>query len=264
MQRQFAKLFLNSLLFVLIALPGFLSADDSAIEIQIYSANGPTGSPELSESDILARAFLAEQSAELTFDTYGLHRVSLQISETLALIRSIDSSMSQITARPQYLPDRLIMGFEGELERIMTDALAGKSGTVGLKSGVIEFDELNRSLGLFAIESFPRLGSYFFHFREPVNLPVAIQYYSKIPGVNLAEPDEFLYVAPTTDVDVFREHETWHVVFTKPIGELFELSDGMEVSVFSVNEDQVERHELNAICGDVDQIIPCAAYGLVY
>ena len=237
------------------------TADGTAIEIQIVSDVVPIDSPELIESERLARRLLTEQSADLVFDRDEVHTLAAQISEVLNTVRHFDPALAPITATPRMQPDRLILKFENELQNAVSNRLNQRSGSVAFNTGFKDFDILNQNLGLYAVRHFSHIDTHIFYYNKPVNLLAAIDAYSNIVGVDYAEPDEYLYVVEPSDVSVYQVDQTWYLIFKSSKAQAFETQDDIDISMFSVRDGQVTRYESQADCQTLPATIPCLEFG---
>ena len=237
------------------------TADGTAIEIQIVSDGVPIDSPELIESERLARRLLTEQSTDLVFDRDEIHTLSTQISEVLKTVRQFDPSLAPITATPRMQHDRLIMQFENELQGAVSNRLDPMSTTVAFDTGFNDFDKLNQNLGLYAVRHFSHIDTHIFYYSNPVNLLAAIDAYSNIVGVDYAEPDEYLHVVEPSDVSVYRVDQTWYLIFKSSKAQAFETQDNIDISMFSVRDGQVIQFESQVDCQTLPATIPCLEFG---
>ena len=215
-------------------------ADDSALEIQVVSADQAINLPERSEAEQLAERLLMEESSEPVLDLNELQRLSAEIQTGLNAVREFEPSMSAMTARAHFRSDMLIIDLQSDLGNKAKNIIEGGSGKVEFITGFKEFDELNRKLGLFAIQYFKHVDIFLFYFANPINVPAALIQYSEIDGVEFAEPD--VNLVEWTDIEVYRKNDSWIFVFKPPpIPDLTEQF-GHELFYYSVTDGQVDKH----------------------
>ena len=163
--------------------------------------------------------------------------------------------MSEITARPNYIPNALILEFNPQREQVIAEAVDGKSGSVVLASGSPEIDSLNAELGLFAVRYFSDLGLFVFYFKQLLNMPMVLARYQQIDNVVIAEPDSYLHVPESTDIEVFRTDGAWHFIFWDSFGLTASDSTAQHVSYFRVRDGMVDQYQSD--CDGVPENIPC-------
>ena len=215
-------------------------ADDSAFEIQLISIDQAINLPERSEAELLAERLLMDKSSEPVLDLNELQRLTAVIQTGLNAVRDFEPSMSTMTAREQFRSDMLIIDLQSELGNKAKEIIEDVSGKVEFFTGFKEFDELNRRLGLFAIEYFEHVDIFLFYFANPINVPVALIQYSEIDGVEFAEPD--VNLVEWTDIEVYRKNGSWIFVFKPPPSTDLTEQFGHEMFVFSVKEGKVDRY----------------------
>ena len=215
-------------------------ADDSAFEIDVVSSDQTINLSERSEAEQLAERLLMEESSELVLDLNELQRLSEEIQTGLSIVRDFEPSMSAMTAREHFRSDMLIIDLQSDLGNKAKEIIAGKSGKVVFITGFKEFDELNRRLGLFAIQYFEHVDIFIFYYANPINVPVALIQYSKIDGVEFAEPD--VNLVEWTDIEVHQRNGSWIFVFKPPPSADLTEEFGFKVFFFSVKEGKVNRH----------------------
>ena len=216
---------------------------DLAINIQVNSADQAIDLPERSEADHLAERLLMQESSELVLDSNRLQRLSDEIQSALNLIRAYEPSMSSITAREHFRSDLLIVDLQSDLENKVKEVIEGKSGQVAFNTGFKEFDELNKKLGLFAIQHFTYVDIFLFYFANPLNIPVAVAQYSAIDDVEFAEAD--INLVEWTDIDVHLDNGSWHFAFKSPPGEVYPEQSAHETIFFRVMDGNVERYRID-------------------
>ena len=226
---------------------------DLAINIQVISADQAIDLPERSEADHLAERLMMQESSELVLVSNRLQRLSAEIQSALNLIRAFEPSMSSITAREHFRSDLLIVDLQSDLENKVKEVIEGKSGQVVFNTGFKEFDELNKKLGLSAIQHFTHVGIFLFYFANPLNIPIAVAQYMEIADVELAEPD--VNLVEWTDIDVCQDSGAWIFEFSPPTDEAFAGQNARKTFYFRVMDDKIERYWIN-INGSPDQI-PC-------
>ena len=101
--------------------------------------------------------------------------------------------------------------------RAINDVLPDHGRTGTLLTGVTEFDTLNAKLELRGIKTFDSIGSVIFCFREGLNIPVAIEAYSTVSGIQYVEPDVFL--SDGSDIETLKVNENWFFVFRNAWGD---------------------------------------------
>ncbi len=226
----------------------FLSASanvaaDSAIELQVISADQAIDLPERSEADHLAERLLMQESSEPVLDLNKLQQLSAEIQSALNLIRAFEPSMSSITAREHFRSDLLIIDLQSDLENKVKEVIEGKSGQVVFNTGFKEFDELNKKLGLSAIQHFTYVDIFLFYFANPLNIPIAVAQYLEIADVELAEPD--VNLVEWTDIDVCQDSGAWIFEFSPPTDEAFAGQYAREIFYFRVADGKVDRYRAN-------------------
>ena len=239
---QFTGLLCSLLLFLLASAN---VAADSAIELQVISADQAIDLPERSEADHLAERLLMQESSEPVLDLNKLQQLSAEIQSALNLIRDYEPLMSSITAFEHFRPDVLIIDLQSDLENKVNEAITGKSGEVEFVTGFKEFDELNEKLGLFAIQHFAYVDLYLFYFANPINIPIAVAQYTAIDDVEFAEADANLSLGGWTDIDICQNNGTWMFVFKPPTDEAFAGQYAREIFYFRVADGKVDRYRAN-------------------
>lgn len=225
---------------LLLSFTSVIFADDSAFEIQVVSTDQAINLPERSEAERLAERLLMEESSELVLDLNELQRLSAEIQIGLNAVRDFEPSMSAMTAREHYRSDMLIIDLQSDLGNKVNEIIEGGSGKVEFITGFNEFDELNRKLGLLAIQYFMHVDIFLFYFANPINVPVALIQYSENDGVEFAEPD--VNLVEWTDIEVYRTNGSWIFVFKPPPGADLTEQFGHEIYFFSVKKGKVDRH----------------------
>lgn len=216
------------------------TADESAFEILVVSAEQAVNLPERSEADYLAERLLMEESSELVLDPNGLQQLSGEIQSALNAVREFEPSMSSMTAREHFRSDMLIIDLQSDLGGKVKEIIEGQSGKVVFITGFKQFDELNIKLGLYAVEFYPYVDLFIFYFANPVNIPVALRQYAEIDGVEFAEPN--VNLVEWTDIDAYRKNGGWIFVFKPPPDPDFSGKFGPETFYFSVKDGKVDGH----------------------
>ena len=247
---QFTGLLCTVLLFWIASTNVFA---DLAINIQVISADQAIDLPERSEADHLAERLLMQESSELVLDSNRLQRLSAEIQSALNLIRAYEPSMSSITAREHFRSDLLIVDLQSDLENKVKEVIEGKSGQVVFNTGFKEFDELNKKLGLFAIQHFTHVDIFLFYFANPLNIPIAVARYMEIDDVEFAEAD--INLVEWTDIDVCQVSGAWIFEFSPPTDEAFAGQNARKTFYFRVMDDKIERYWINK--NGIPDEIPC-------
>ncbi len=247
------------LTFVLICLmsmstTGAVAEDFSPPKVRVIVDDDSSVTANWTESDYLANRMLIRDSNELIFDTETMDLLSGQIRDALDTVRDMNPAMETITARPDFRPNVLLLYLEPDLENRLIRAIQNKSDTLAvLDLSSRQFDELNKTLGLFAIKHYAHVGAFVFYFEKTINLPLASTRYSKIKGVQYAEVDEFL--PESTDIEVYAGKGAWHFIFKNPFRDSTYTSNSLETWFFRVRDGRVDRYESD--CAEVPDEIPC-------
>jgi len=215
-------------------------ADDSAFEIQVVSTDQAINLPERSEAEQLAERLLMEESSEPVLDLNELRRLTTEFQTGLNAVREYEPSMSAMTVRERFRSDMLIIDLQSDLGNKAKKIIEGGSGKVKFNTGLKEFDELNRKLGLFAIQYFTHVDIFLFYFANPINVPVALIQYSEIDGVEFVEPD--VNLVEWTDIEVYQRNGSWVFVFKPPPNADLTEEFGSEIFFFIVKDGKVDGH----------------------
>lgn len=238
-----------------------LMAQDTTLQVQIISNDNPVTFAEPSESELLARRMLSSESVNLVLNGSNLNRLAKKIQQALDIVRKFDPNLVSVSATPHFRPDVLLLAFENELKSAVSDNLTGQSGSVQFNTGFQAFDDLNRKLGLFAVTDLSHVNVNIFHFNKPINLSAAIEQYSTITGVRYAEPDEYLHLFEPTDIDIYHTDDTWHLIFTNPIGDLIPTPGDVDISYLRVRNGSIDHYRSELDCNDLPEFIPCPQIG---
>ncbi len=195
------------------------------------------------EAATLADRILRRRSDDLLFDVKQRGELIAEIEQILSQIRNTYPAMMEIRARETHRPRTLLIGLKPDLFEAVAGPINGQEGSAVPRTGHVEFDTLNASLGLQAVELFPLLpsGPVIFHFGEHLNIDAAIRAYTTIEGVEYAEPDTFL--GDGSDIDAYELHGTWHVVARKAWGDCLSGCLYQELFFFTVEGSKVDQIE---------------------
>lgn len=211
-----------------------------------YKAEASTGVWENSpptEAAILADRITRRRSDDLLFDVEQRGELIAEIEQILSQIRDAYPAMMEIGIRETHQPRTLLIGLKPDLFEAVAGPASGREGSAVPRTGHVEFDTLNASLGLQVVELFPLLpsGPVIFHFGEHLNIDAAIRAYTAIEGVEYAEPDTFL--GDGSDIDAYKSHGTWHVVVRKAWGDCPSSCLYQELFFFTVEGGEVDQIE---------------------
>ncbi len=211
-----------------------------------YRAEASTGvwkdSPP-TEAAILADRVLRRRSDDLLFEVEQRGKLIAEIEQMLSQIRDAYPAMMEIGVRETHQPRTLLIGLKLDLFEAVSRLANDQEGSAVPRTGHVEFDTLNASLGLQAVELFPLLpsGPVIFHFGEHLNIDAAIRAYTAIEGVEYAEPNAFL--GDGSDIDAYESHGTWHAVARKAWGDCPSGCLYQELFFFTVEDDEVNQIE---------------------
>ena len=211
-----------------------------------YRAEASTGvwkdSPT-TEPAILADRIMRRRSDDLLFDVEQRGELIAEIEQILSQIRDAYPAMTELGVRGTHQPRTLLMGLKPDLFEAVSKLANGRGGSAVPRIGHVEFDTLNASLGLQAVELFPLLpsGPVIFHFGEHLNIDAAIRAYTAIEGVEYAEPDTFL--GDGSDIDAYKSRGTWHAVVRKAWGDCPSGCLYQELFFFTVEGGEVDQIE---------------------
>ena len=212
-----------------------------------YRAEASTGvwkdSPP-TEPAILADRIMRRRSGnDLLFDVKQRGELIAEIEQILSQIRDAYPAMTEIGVRETHRPRTLLIGLKPDLFEAVAGPANGRGGSAVPRTGHVEFDTLNASLGLQAVEPLSRLpgGLIIFHFGEHLNIDAAIRAYTAIEGVEYAEPDAFL--GDGSDIDIYKSRGTWHVIARKAWGDCLSGCLYQELFFFTVEGDEVDQIE---------------------
>ena len=212
-----------------------------------YRAEASTGvwkdSPT-TEPAILADRIMRRRSGnDLLFDVKQRGELTAEIEQILSQIRDAYPAMTEIGVRETHQPRTLLIGLKPDLFEAVSRLANDQEGSAAPRTGHVEFDTLNASLGLQAAELFPLLpsGPVIFYFDEHLNIDAAIRAYTAIEGVEYAEPDTFL--GDGSDIDAYKSRGTWHVIARKAWGDCPSGCLYQELFFFTVEGGEVDQIE---------------------
>ena len=141
-----------------------------------------------------------------------------EVHSVLERIRTAWPDMTAITARPLWEPGTLILELGPVLGGATAEALAGPGVRTSFCTGHVEFDALNRSVGLRAVTAFPHLPDlYRVHFDPNRDVPDIAAQYTSLGGVVAAMPDVLLGDGP--GIQALRSERAWFLVFRDAWGD---------------------------------------------
>ena len=211
-----------------------------------YKAEASTNAWENSpptEAAILADRIMQRRSDDLLFDVEQQGELIAEIEQILLQIRDAHPAMMEVGVRETHRPRTLLIGLKPDLFEAVAGPANGQEGSAVPRTGHVELDTLNASLGLQAVELFPLLpgGPVVFHFGEHLNIDAAIRAYTAIEGVEYAEPDTFL--GDGSDIDAYESRGTWYVVVRKAWGDCPSGCLYQELFFFTVKGGEVDQIE---------------------
>lgn len=212
-----------------------------------YEAEASTDAWEdspLTEATILADRIMRRHSGDdLLFDVEQQGELIAEIEQILSQIRDAYPAMMEVGVRETHQPRTLLIGLKPDLFEAVAGPANDQGGSAVPHTGHVEFDTLNASLGLQAVEPLPRLpsGPVIFHFGEHLNIDAAIGAYTAIEGVEYAEPDAFL--GDGSDIDIYESRGTWHVIARKAWGDCPSGCLYQELFFFTVKGGEVDQIE---------------------
>jgi len=195
------------------------------------------------EAAILADRILRRRSDDLLFEVKQRGELIAEIEQILSQIRDAYPAMTEIGVRETHQPRTLLIGLKPDLLEAVSKLANGRGGSAVPRTGHVEFDTLNASLGLQAVEPLSRLpgGPVIFHFGEHLNIDAAIRAYTAIEGVEYAEPDTFL--GDGSDIDAYKSRGTWNFVARKAWGDCPSGCLYQELFFFTVEGGEVDQIE---------------------
>lgn len=211
-----------------------------------YRAEASTGvwkdSPP-TEAAILTDRILRRRSDDLLFEVKQRGELIAEIEQILSQIRDAYPAMMEVGVRGTHQPRTLLIGLKPDLFEAVSRLANDQGGSAVPRTGHVEFDTLNASLGLQAVELFPLFpsGPVIFHFSEHLNVDAAIRAYTAIEGVEYAEPNAFL--GDGSDIDAYKSRGTWHAVVRKAWGDCPSGCLYQELFFFTVEGGEVDQIE---------------------
>ncbi|MDE0098500.1 MAG: hypothetical protein OXM87_02630 [Truepera sp.] len=186
---------------------------------------------------------MRRRSDDLLFEVKQRGELIAEIEQILSQIRDAYPAMTEIGVRETHQPRTLLIELKPDLFEAVSRLTNGRGGSAVPRTGHVEFDTLNASLGLQAVELFPLLpsGPVFFYFGEHLNIDAAIRAYTAIEGVEYAEPDAFL--GDGSDIDIHKSRGTWHVIARKAWGDCPSGCLYQELFFFTVKGGEVDQIE---------------------
>ena len=198
--------------------------------------------PKFAEAVILADRILQRESGDLLLDSGKRHALAGEIEQVLSRIRDAYPVVADIAVRQTHVPGALLIGMKPGLSEIVSHAIDDATGPVALYTGHAVFDALNAQLGLSAVKLFtPHFSSGTFYFNEHLNIGEAIRTYSKLEGIEFAEPDFFL--VDGADVDASKSQGSWQVVVRNAWGDCPSGCIYEELFFFTVKGADIEQIE---------------------
>ncbi len=217
--------------------PGLPGYKAEAASTGVWENSPPT------EADILADRIMRRRSDDLLLDVEQRGELIAEIEQILLQIRDAYPAMMEVGVRETHRPRTLLIGLKPDLFEAVAGPANDREGSAVPRTGHVQFDTLNASLGLQAVELFPLLpgGLVILHFGEHLNIDAAIRAYTAIEGVEYAEPDTFL--GDGSDIDAYKSRGTWHVVVRKAWGDCPSGCLYQEIFFFMVEGSEVDQLE---------------------
>ncbi len=184
--------------------------------------HGPVERVPEPESGVLLRQALIGPGASQAADATGRPAdASVHLEEVRSVLERIRTAwpeMTAVTARPLWEPGTLILELAPVLGGATAEALAGPGVQAPFCTGHVEFDALNRSVGLRAVTAFPHLPDlYRVHFDPNRDISDIAAQYAALEGVVAAMPDVLLGDGP--GIQALRSDNAWFLVFRDAWGD---------------------------------------------
>lgn len=197
------------------------------------------GSPMLTEADILAHRLLQREDGGLLLGAAERSDLADEIALVLSQIRDAYPAVADITVRADYAFGELFLGLEPPLFEAVASLLDGQTEPVVLRTGDAAFDTLNERLGLTAAGVFSSFETVIFYFNEYLNVPAAAAAYTKMEGVEYAEPNA--YLGDGSDLDAAKSAGRWFVVARRAWGDCPAGCIDEELYFFIADDAEVEQ-----------------------
>ncbi len=136
-------------------------------------------------------------------------RLAAELSRVLSLARTVDDSLADIHAFPDYDPTCLLLSSSADWTRPW---LEGE-----LWTGFAPIDSLGREFGLAYVEPLTCGAGFALHFDQPLRIPALAELCRGIPGVESAGPSHF--GGDGDRIEAFRKGDLWYVVFSRGWGD---------------------------------------------
>ena len=142
-----------------------------------------------------------------------------EIERVLSLIRAAYPLMNGIDLQ-ELVPGQLGIHLEPYFYEILKELLQDKQGQIRFETGNADFDALNAKLGVQAVQLGDSILKYLiFYFDTHVNLRVASEAYSMVEGVKQVWTDSDYAIDTGISIRVFKQGETWYVIFRNGWGD---------------------------------------------
>jgi hypothetical protein len=176
--------------------------------------------PIRSDATYLADRMLYDESDDLLFDTDQRKARIREIKRLLSLIRAAYPAMTDIRARQDINPDRLVIRLEPQLYEKVKNLIKDQEGEVTFETGDADFDALNAKLGLRGVKwgsSSVLTRGFLFCFDDRLNVPAAGKAYSMLEGVRRTGFDH--PVGDSPDIAASKVEKTWYFIFRDAWGD---------------------------------------------
>ena len=204
--------------------------------------HGSIARSALSEAEVLAQRVL--KSADTTPEGVpdlprGGADLAAELAHVLSAVRASSPDMAEVTARSPWEPGTLILRLEPALFQALSRILAAPGAEAALCTGDAEFDALNASFGLRAVQSFSFMSAVLAHFDPHLDVLLASLAYESLDGVSSAEPNFF--VGDGSNIGARWVVGTWHLVFRRAWGDCPSGCLYSELHLFTERKGAVER-----------------------